>query len=752
MRRVNGVGPKPAKICIVGEAPGAEEEIEGVPFVGKAGQLLNRLLSGVGIARSQCYITNVVKYRPPNNKMERLPEIGITDIVTQCYPQLRDELMVVRPNVVIPLGNTPLMALTGLSGIKRWRGSILTSTLIPNLKVIPTIHPSAALRGEIELCALISADLARAQKEAVTPLLTSLIDRTYILNPSFEQVITTLERFKSAKLLSVDIEAIPSTNIITEIGLGDAVDFAITIPIFKNRPVWSEEQEAEIWLRVGELLTHPNIGKIVQNQNYEKTQLLNWCGEIKPIYCDTMLAMHLCYCELPKSLAIIGSLFSTMPAWKGDREHEEYNVKDVVATFESAINLKQELQHFNLLKFHDEYQQPFAEVMWKATQRGVRFDLDRQAHYKRELEEAKKPLQDELNKIVGYEVNVRSSKQMAKLLYDELKLPIQRKKGKITADEDALQNLYSKYTHPCLELIMAVRKCENTISKYLSPSVVDGDGRFRTEWVLSGTVTGRLSSRTNIRGTGGNLQNIPKEMRDMFIADDGCVFVIGDESQVEARFVAWLAQDDNYKALFKKGGDIHKEVAAWVFKKDVSMVEKLERQRAKAMAHGAPYGIAAKKISAMYDLPLTEAQWLIDQYFILFPNVRSAYQEGVKQQLGRNRTLISPFGRRRTFFGWWGDDMFREAWASIPQGCAADHINMAAVRMQPQLQDSDWLLIQCHDELVWQGREGDVDRVARLFKSEVEKPILVGGDWMTIPLEIRVGKSWHERDCAKWGG
>jgi len=72
--------------------------------------------------------------------------------------------------------------------------------------------------------------------------------------------------------------------------------------------------------------------------------------------------------------------------------------------------------------------------------------------------------------------------------------------------------------------------------------------------------------------------------------------------------------------------------------------------------------------------------------------------------------------------------------------------------MQPQLQDSDWLLIQCHDELVWQVREGDVDRVARLFKSEVEKPILVGGDWMTIPLEIRVGKSWHERDCAKWGG
>lgn len=744
MRRVNGTGPRDAKLCLVAEAPGAEEETVGIPFIGPAGKMLNECLRDNGLTRQDVYITNVVKYRPPDNKIDRLGEIGI-DIIQQTL-ELKAELEKIKPNCVMAIGNIALQALCGRTGIKKWRGSLLESTLIPGLKVIPTIHPAAALRGEIALLAFIRADIHKARKESGWSDFRSLPKRSFVINPSYEQVIATLDKFESAQFLSLDIESIRGTDIITEIGLGDSPRFAITIPMYKNKAVWPLEQEKEIWRRVRSLLNNPNIGKIIQNVNFERTMLRKWVGEIYPVYMDTMIAQHLLYAELPKDLSTIASLHTLEPHWKSDKDADEYNVKDVSHTQECAEVMDEELKEINLYDFLHGYQMPFSAILWRATQKGVKVDMNLLLRYKEENEKLSNSFQLALNTFVGRELNVKSSKEVQKFLYVDLKLPVQRKKGAICADKKAIEKLRTKSDHPALELISKISSLRTSLSTIYNPDKVDPDGRMRTEWVITGTETGRLASRENLQGRGCNMQNLPKSCRDMFIADEGCSFIIADMSQVEARFVAWFSGDPVYKGMFKSGKDIHKQVAGWIFKIDPSMVTPTERQKAKATAHGTPYGMGAKNVAQLYNIPVQEATWLQQQFFQMFPMVKTHYQAGIQEQLRQSRTITNPHGRRRIFFGWWGEELFREAYASLPQGSAADTLNKALTRayyrFPPEADVTP--LIQVHDEWVIQVRDEYVNECAYILKEEVERPILVNQDMLSIPLDVNIGKNWKD--------
>jgi len=174
-RRVDPVGPVDAKIVLVGEAPGKEEDETGVPFTGASGTLLTQIMREAGIERSQCYITNVIKYRPPNNNLNKLHEIGLK--LEECEEELRRELRQLNPNVIVPLGNTALHALTG-KGLKakdkitNWRGSIIPS--YPSIgregtpvKVIPTLHPAFIMRSWGD-SPFVFFDFLKIKKESLT--------------------------------------------------------------------------------------------------------------------------------------------------------------------------------------------------------------------------------------------------------------------------------------------------------------------------------------------------------------------------------------------------------------------------------------------------------------------------------------------------------------------------------------------------------------------------------------------------------
>jgi len=166
-RYVPGIGPFGAKLAIVGEAPGEAEDIYGRPFEGPAGDLMNGFLREAGINRADCYITNVIKFRPPENDMKRLNEIGVS--LAQSTQDLFDELHTVNPNCVLALGNTALQALTNKTGIKVYRGSVLRSSDF-KLKVVSTYHPAHLLRqagGEVAdyaARAYVSLDYAKSAR------------------------------------------------------------------------------------------------------------------------------------------------------------------------------------------------------------------------------------------------------------------------------------------------------------------------------------------------------------------------------------------------------------------------------------------------------------------------------------------------------------------------------------------------------------------------------------------------------------
>ena len=245
---VGGVGDLNSNIALVGEAPGAEEIRYHEPFVGMSGKLLNSCLSSAGISRSQCYITNVIKERPPDNDIKIFIDLSKKQInVTKEYrayeAQLKKELEECKANVIVAVGAVPLYALCKERAITKRRGSIYESTLLKGRKVIPIIHPAAALRMYIWKH-LISIDLERVLEESFYPGIP-IRTREIMLEPSFIDSMNYLSGAKNAGMIGYDIEVVNEQ--VSCISFAKNKYQAICIPFIKGgRDYFSPEQEIEI--------------------------------------------------------------------------------------------------------------------------------------------------------------------------------------------------------------------------------------------------------------------------------------------------------------------------------------------------------------------------------------------------------------------------------------------------------------------------------------------------------------------------
>lgn len=358
-REVHGSGPMPARVMIVGEAPGAEEEASGKPFVGMSGRELDRMLGEAGIARSECYVTNVCRIRPPGNDIaafiaQTKKEITNAHVnhngkfvlppIIDGLRRLHVEIESVNPSIIIALGNTSLWALTGRWGITKWRGSMLTTNsyrrgdgtigwggtgsgdINPLVcwKVIPTLHPAAVLR-QWNLRATTVHDLRRAARfrdgsAYPTPAWA------FTVRPSLDQTLRILESLLSrasreSYRLSFDLETRAAH--IACAGLAWSYTDAICIPFMtssNNEGYWSEEEEALIVMRLYQLLTHPKIEVIGQNLLYDAQYTYRHWLFVPRVVMDTMIAQHSLFSDLPKSLAYICSIYcSFYQFWKEDK-------------------------------------------------------------------------------------------------------------------------------------------------------------------------------------------------------------------------------------------------------------------------------------------------------------------------------------------------------------------------------------------------------------------------------------------------
>jgi len=736
---IQSTGPVTSKVAIICDAPSNEELKACMPLVGERGRLFTRLLKQSGLKREDVYITSLFKTQD-------------TADINTAQTVLCEELgKLSNLKLIIPLGNKTLKALTGnKSGITKWRGSVLESPHFPAQVIIPTLHPDYCLKGQYKETALVMYDMIKVRD--ILQNKYKIPKRTFKINPTFEECCELLERFNKAPKVSVDIETDMGANYIKCVGFADSRDFAACIPLYEGgNAVWTIEQEKFLWQQMTAVLTNPQVGKIIQNMMFELNVLYPWVGEIYPILMDTMIAHHCLLSELRKNLGLQTSIYTWEPYFKDEAKDGAwgpevlytYNCKDCTVTYEIYEVLEEDLKTEGMHDYFHGYQMPLATLLFKASNTGIKVDVKKVKKYFNAYTQKLDQAQKKLNTEVGYELNANSPKALAVLIYDELGLPKQfhRATGKTTTNEEALIKLNKNFPMTIFDLILEVRGLRKMISTYLK-EFWDHDERCRPSWLVHGTETGRLSSAENIYGTGLNMQNIPEKIRDIFISDPGFILIKVDLSQVEARLVAYLAEDPTMMKVFENGEDIHSKVASMVLSIPLEHIGKnsAERKKGKTCVHAANYLIGVQKFASIIDLPRNEAKKLLGRYYSLFK--LGVWHDKIREQIKKTRTLITPFGRKRKFFDILGDNLYRAAIAFIPQSTASDHINRGAVRLEPQLPPRAQILLQIHDELVIQCKIKDQEKVITLIKKELSQPITINGREVVIPVDIGVGTDW----------
>ena len=339
--QVRPSGPIPARVMLVGEAPGADEERLGEPFVGYSGQELTRMLHEAGINRSECFVTNVVRERPLGNDISQFIAFKKKDItkdhklfrdkyvrsqVVYGYDLLYKEINMCKPNLIIALGNVPMWALTGEWGIGKWRGSMLYAKDFPDVKVIPTYHPALVLR-DWSSRAITVQDLRRAARyRNGEPYPTPKWN--FIVRPSFERACFTLDALRQildAGELEISFDIETRGGHIACAGISWSPVDAICIPLMCIENIegyWGVDQEGALVHRLYKILTHPNAKVVGQNLLYDSQYTYRHWHFIPNVTQDTMISFHTAFAGLPKRLDYQASMFCEYYVqWKPDKGH-----------------------------------------------------------------------------------------------------------------------------------------------------------------------------------------------------------------------------------------------------------------------------------------------------------------------------------------------------------------------------------------------------------------------------------------------
>jgi DNA polymerase-1 len=415
-----------------------------------------------------------------------------------------------------------------------------------------------------------------------------------------------------------------------------------------------------------------------------------------------------------------------------------YSVEDAVATlrlyqfFTKAENLKPKF-----LKLAFRIENKVSHIIGNMERFGIKIDLDYLLEVKKQFEEDIEKTKLEIFAEAKHELNLNSPKQIAEVLYEELKITSKVKK----TEEKVLREIEHK--HPIIGKILKYRELHKLLSTYVLPlQELEKDGRVKTSFLQTGTSTGRLSSRDP------NLQNIPidSNIRKAFVAEDGYSLLFLDYSQIELRLLAHLSGDEGLIEAFKQDEDVHTVVAN---KLGVS------REIAKTVNYGLLYGMGSSKLAQTLDIDYKLAKDILENYFNLFPMFKeySYYKAREILDIGYAKTIL---GRERYFFIDVNsfvsyaeyqrnlDTAYREAFNTLFQGSVADLIKTAMVKIYKEIQDKNIParpLLQIHDELIFEVRDDVVSDVSKDFKKIMEKSLR-----LKVPLKVNtfIGKNWGD--------
>ena len=426
----------------------------------------------------------------------------------------------------------------------------------------------------------------------------------------------------------------------------------------------------------------------------------------------------------------------------------EYGAEDAVYTLRLWQPLQKKLQNYDYEKYFLNQEMPLLKVLYQMETVGVAVDVPTLKHLEQELAKSITELEKTIYTFAGREFNIASPKQLAEILFDTLGL---RQVKKRSTDATVLEELLYETENPLVAAVINYRELKKMQSTYISvlPTLVNPEtGRIHTSFIQWGTATGRLSSRDP------NLQNIPvrsdlgKKIRAAFIPQKKeNVILAVDYSQIELRMLAHLSGDQALIDSYRNNIDIHARTAAAIYGVPLENVSSDMRRDAKVINFGILYGMTAFRLSRDLKIPMSQAKDFITGYFDMFQGVE-AFIDSVKANAHRDGYVETLSGRRRYIAGIDSSDRMESQMAermavNTPvQGSAADLIKIAMIRIQKRINDEHLplrMMLQVHDELVFECPRDQVDALSAMVKSEMENAMQ-----LEVPLiaSVGFGENW----------
>ncbi|WP_047788182.1 DNA polymerase I [Tenacibaculum mesophilum] len=514
------------------------------------------------------------------------------------------------------------------------------------------------------------------------------------------------------------------------------------------------------------------IEKIGHNLKYDIKVLSNYNMPVKGKLFDTMIAHYLINPDMRHNMDVLAETYlnyqpvsiTELIGKKGKNQlsmrqvelpkQTEYAVEDADITYQLKEHFSKELESGNVTKLFNEVETPLVSVLTAMEIEGINLDTDFLKTLSKALSKDISQLEQNIYEQAGEEFNIASPKQLGPILFDKLKLvdkPKKTKTGQYSTAEDVLS--YLAKDHQIVADILEYRQYKKLQSTYVDalPNEINPKtGRVHTVYAQAVAATGRLSSNNP------NLQNIPirtkrgQEVRKAFIPrNEDYVLLAADYSQIELRIIAALSEEETMIKAFQHGEDIHASTAAKVFNVPIEEVTREQRSNAKTVNFGIIYGVSAFGLSNQTDLSRKEAKELIDTYYATYPKLRNyiskqvdfAREHGYVETVLHRRRYLKDINSRNAIVRGAAE---RNAVNAPIQGSAADIIKLAMINIYKRFEQENFkskMLLQVHDELVFDAHKDELDIIKPIIKQEMENAFK-----MSVPLDIEIdtGANWLE--------
>lgn len=536
-------------------------------------------------------------------------------------------------------------------------------------------------------------------------------------------------------------------------------------------PVSKDQDKAKKLVnKFQEIFADENKEIVAQNLKFDMQVMHRYGIKLKGKPFDTMIAHYLLQPDMKHNMDVLAENYlnyrpvsiESLIGKKGKnqksmrdlepKEIADYAAEDADITLRLKNLFEKGLEENELSKLFNEIEMPLVEVLARMEEEGIKLDTEALAEFSKELGKEIGILEEEIIELAGMEFNVDSPKQLGQVLFDHLEIDDKAKKtksGQYSTSEDVLSKLENK--HEIIPKVLEYRSLKKLKSTYVDslPELINPKtNRIHTHYMQTVAATGRLSSNNP------NLQNIPirtpkgREIRKAFIPrSDEFQLLAADYSQIELRIIAALSGDESMIQAFKDGQDIHAITASKVFEVALEEVDREKRSQAKMVNFGIIYGISAFGLSQRLNIPRKEAKAIIDSYFEKYPKIKGymddsiafAKEHGYVETIMKRRRYLKDINGRNAVVRGYAE---RNAINAPIQGSAADIIKKAMIDIHQQFKHNDLksrLLLQVHDELVFDAHHSEIEVIKPLIREKMEKAVELK---VPLTVEMEVASNW----------